>query len=60
MLVGSSFTRPGEERELTVTTVSLAPASPPARMLVSVEVDCFLSIVKMFSRSKISGGKESP
>jgi hypothetical protein len=30
---------------LTVTTVSLAPASPPARILVSVEVDCFLSIV---------------
>jgi hypothetical protein len=34
-----------KEELLTVTTVSLAPASPPARMLVRVEVDCFLSIV---------------
>ena len=31
-----------EKKGLTVTTVSLAPASPPARMLVSVDVFCFL------------------
>jgi len=30
-----------------VTIVSLAPASPPARMLVSVEVFCFLVMVVM-------------
>jgi hypothetical protein len=47
--------------ELTVTTVSLAPASPPARMLVSVEVDCFLSIfVKLFEDLGVFGGKEIP
>jgi hypothetical protein len=51
-----------EKREgLTVTTVSLAPASPPARMLVSVEVDCFLSIfVKLFEDLGVFGGKEIP
>jgi hypothetical protein len=47
--------------QLTVTTVSLAPASPPARMLVSVEVDCFLSIfVKLFEDLGVFGGKEIP
>lgn len=35
----------GGKRKLTVTTVSLAPASPPARMLVSVDVFCFLVMV---------------
>ena len=34
-----------EKKGLTVTTVSLAPASPPARMLVSVEVFCFLVMI---------------
>ena len=34
-----------KEVGLTVTTVSLAPASPPARMLVSVDVFCFLVMV---------------
>jgi hypothetical protein len=44
-----------------VTTVSLAPASPPARMLVSVEVDCFLSILlKAVGDLVVSGGKEPP
>jgi hypothetical protein len=48
-----------EKEELTVTTVSLAPARPPARMLVSVEVDCFLSIfVKLFEDLVVLGGKE--
>lgn len=45
-IVNGEFIKREEEREPTVTTVSLAPASPPARILVSVEVDCFLSIVK--------------
>jgi hypothetical protein len=50
-----------EKEELTVTTVSLAPARPPARMLVSVEVDCFLSIfVKLFEDLVVLGGKEPP
>lgn len=33
-------------RAITVTTVSLAPARPPARMLVKVDVDCFLSMIE--------------
>ena len=41
-----------------MTTVSLAPAKPPARMLVNVDVFCFLvMIVNVVQRSEGSRGK---
>lgn len=50
-----------EASGLTVTTVSLAPANPPARMLVSVDVFCVLvMIVNAVQKSEVFGEKEPP